>query len=81
MGCFSYMKVHCPICKSECDGMKTVGRESHCCDRECHREWEWRRALAIMGEQWYPQPGSRWDDSVPVEEFVAKRMKDVLDDK
>lgn len=46
---FSYMRVHCPICKSEMDGMRGYGREARCCDAECYREWEWRRTLAIMG--------------------------------
>lgn len=58
----SYMKVHCPICKGEINGMTAYGRESRCCDKECHEEWEWRRAIAIMGKQYYPRKGSRWDD-------------------
>ena len=69
---FSHMKVHCPICKAEIDGMKAYGREALCCDKECYEEWEWRRTLAIMGKPYKPRPGSRWDDNTPVEEFVAK---------
>lgn len=52
----SYMKVHCPICKVEMNGMTAYGRESRCCGKVCHNEWEWRRALAIMGKDYYPKP-------------------------
>lgn len=51
----TYMKVYCPICKSEMDGMRAYGRESRCCGKVCHEEWEWRRALAVMGEQYRPK--------------------------
>ena len=56
MSVFSYMKVHCPICRSEMDGMKGYGRDAHCCDKECCTEWEWRRTLAIMGKPYTPDP-------------------------
>jgi len=58
---FSFMRVHCPICKSEIDGMRGYGREAKCCDKECYEEWEWRKTLAIMGKPYRPKPGSRWD--------------------
>ncbi len=53
MSMFAYMKVHCPICQSEMDGMKAYGRESRCCGKDCHEEWEWRRTLAIMGKKYF----------------------------
>ena len=53
---FSYMKVYCPICKSEMDGMRHYGRDSHCCGKDCHEEWEWRNTLAILGKEYYPDP-------------------------
>lgn len=56
MSLFSYMKVHCPICQIEMDGMRAYGQESHTCCKECHNEWEWRRTLAICGSQYYPDP-------------------------
>jgi len=56
MSVFSFMKVYCPICRSVMDGMRGYGREARCCDRDCYREWEWRRTLAIMGKPYTPQP-------------------------
>lgn len=67
---FGYMKVRCPICGGEMDGMKGYGREARCCDKECYEEWEWRRTLAILNKPYTPRKGSRWDDTTPVEEFV-----------
>jgi hypothetical protein len=52
---FSYMKVHCPICKAEMDGMKGYGREARCCGKECYEEWEWRKTLAIMNRPYQPK--------------------------
>lgn len=44
---YAYMKVHCPICMAEFDGMKGgCGRQARCCDRECWDEWEWRYTLS-----------------------------------
>jgi hypothetical protein len=61
MSVFAYMKVYCPICKSEMDGMRGCGREANCCDRECYAEWEWRKTLAIMGRPYRTrnEPGQR----------------------
>jgi hypothetical protein len=56
MGVFAYMKVYCPICRLEMDGMKSYGRESHCCSMECNQEWEWRKTLAILHREYYPNP-------------------------
>ena len=55
---FSYMKVHCPICRSEFDGIRSYGSQSHCCGKDCYDEWQWRRTLAIMGKPYEPQPVS-----------------------
>lgn len=55
MSIFGYMKVYCPICKVECNGMKTYGKESHTCSKECHEEWEWRKTLAILNKEYYPK--------------------------
>lgn len=52
----TYMKVHCPICRNEFDGMRPYGREWPCCSKECHDEAEWRRTLAIMNKAYYPDP-------------------------
>jgi hypothetical protein len=60
---FSYMKVHCPICRCEFDGMRPYGREAHCCSRECYKEWEWRQTLAIMNKPYKPQPDIEPADS------------------
>lgn len=64
---FAYMKVHCPICCCEMDGMKAYGRESHCCGPTCHNEWEWRRTLAIMGKPYKPDPRRFPGEESPVE--------------
>ncbi len=61
MSLFAYMKVHCPICRAELDGMHGYGREAKCCDRECYEEWEWRQTLAVMGMPYTPRKDSRWD--------------------
>lgn len=53
---FGYMKVHCPICQSEFDGMKPYGREAACCCKECYQEWNWRRSLAICNQSYHPDP-------------------------
>ena len=68
---FSYMKVHCPICKAEMDGMKGYGREAQCCGPACYREWEWRKTLAIMGQQYrpYPEDSRRLTTEPPDEAF------------
>ncbi len=70
---FGYMKVHCPICKAEMDGMHGYGREANCCDKECYEEWQWRKAGAILGKPYKPRLGSRWDHSVsePIPELEA----------
>jgi len=47
---FSYMKVYCPICKAEMNGMNGYGRMANCCDKNCYDEWEWRKTLAICGK-------------------------------
>lgn len=52
----TYMKVHCPICRNEMDGMKGYGRNANCCCRQCYEEWEWRKTLAIMGKQYHQKP-------------------------
>ena len=52
---FGYMKVHCPICCSEMDGMKGYGRETRCCGKKCFTEWEWRRTLAILNKPYVPK--------------------------
>lgn len=50
---YAYMPVHCPICRSEFDGMKAYGRLANCCSKDCCDEWEWRKTLAIMGKAYY----------------------------
>lgn len=52
---FSYMKVYCPICRNEMDGMKGYGRNASCCGKICYEEWEWREVLAILGKEYYPK--------------------------
>lgn len=44
-------EVCCPICKSSMDWMRGYGRECRCCSKECHQEFERRRAVAIMGNR------------------------------
>lgn len=53
---FGYMKVHCPICKREFDGMRAYGRDWKCCCKECHDEVEWRRTLAIVNKPYEAMP-------------------------
>jgi hypothetical protein len=55
MSIFGYMKVYCPICRAECDGMRTIGQQSHTCSMECHNEWEWRKTLATLNKVYYPR--------------------------
>jgi len=62
---FSFMKTCCPICMAEMEWMRGYGRDARCCGKECYREFEWRRTLAIMGKSYYPQPGSRADPLTP----------------
>ena len=52
---FSYMLVHCPICRGEFDGMRGYGRADKCCCKQCYDEWEWRKTLAIMGKPYQPR--------------------------
>jgi hypothetical protein len=54
MSLFGYFKVYCPICRIEMDGMKSYGRDAHCCGKECFEEWEWRHTLAILNKEYYP---------------------------
>lgn len=54
-GYFSRMSVFCPICKTEMGGMRGYG-ESNTCGERCHREWEWRRTLAILRKDYYADP-------------------------
>lgn len=77
MSVFGYMRVHCPICKAEMDGMNGYGREARCCDRECYEEWEWRRTFAITKKPYYPRPGSRWDDKTDAADFALARLKEL----
>lgn len=56
MSMYVRMKVHCPICRNEMDGLQSYGREAKCCCRECHDEWEWRKTLAIMGQSYRQKP-------------------------
>lgn len=61
---FSVLKIKCCICGAEIDGMKGYGQH-FVCDKECKKEFEWRKTLAIMGKQYYPEKGSRWDPNEP----------------
>ena len=36
--------------------MKAYGRVPCCCGKVCWNEWEWRRALAILGKEYYRDP-------------------------
>jgi hypothetical protein len=56
MSAFGYMRVFCPICKGEMDGLAGYGREAKCCSRDCYHEWEWRRTLAIMKQPYRERP-------------------------
>lgn len=55
---YSYMKVYCPICREPFNGMEGYGRidATRCCNKECYQEWEWRKTLAILGKEYYPDP-------------------------
>lgn len=53
---YSYMKVYCPICRCEFDGMKGYGRNANCCGMECYSEWEWRKTLAILDKPYKLRP-------------------------
>lgn len=53
---FTPCEIRCCICGQEMDWHKRYGRETCCCSRECFKEFEWRRALSIMGKAYYPQP-------------------------
>jgi hypothetical protein len=53
---FSLCEVYCPICRSPFDWMHSYGAQRRCCGKECHEEFEWRRALAIMGKPYRPRP-------------------------
>ena len=52
---FSFMRVYCPICRQEMDGMKPYGSKSNCCGKKCNDEWMWRETLAILGKPPRPQ--------------------------
>jgi hypothetical protein len=52
MPLFTYMKIYCPICRGEYDGMRPYGK---CCCKKCNDEYEWRKTLAICGEEYRPQ--------------------------
>ncbi len=53
---FSRCETKCPICGGLMDWMKRYGRECGCCGSECYREFEWRRTLAVIGKDYYPDP-------------------------
>ena len=55
---FSYMKVYCPICRNEFNGMIGYGSEANCCGKQCYDEWQWRRTLAILGNAYEPRKES-----------------------
>ena len=76
MGVFSYMKCFCTICKTEINGMEGYG-EARCCGKECHKEWQWRRSLAILGKPYTPRKGSRYDPEKDVVEFVQERIAEL----
>jgi len=53
---FSVCEIFCPICQKEMDWMNGYGKDLKCCGKKCSVEFEWRRTLAIMGKEYYPDP-------------------------
>lgn len=52
---FTRLNLYCPICRTSFDWHKGYGQMVRCCCRECHEEWEWRRALSLMGKEYRPR--------------------------
>jgi hypothetical protein len=57
---FSIQKLFCQICRVEFETDFNLrggyGANKSCCNKKCFREWQWRRALAIIGKDYYPDP-------------------------
>jgi len=50
--------VYCCICRQPIRVGKHYGRNAICCGRECHDEYEWRRALESCGKPYRPKPAA-----------------------
>lgn len=53
---FTRCEIKCCICGGSMDWMRGYGRDQRCCGRECHQEFDWRRTLASLGKDYYPDP-------------------------
>lgn len=56
---YSKQKIFCNACGKEMNEVyhKVIGRECKCCSMECVREYNWRRTLSIMGEEYRSSSG------------------------
>lgn len=52
-------EVRCCICLAAFNFMTRYGRDGACCSKECWRELEWRRTLAVMGTPYRPQEAAK----------------------
>lgn len=60
MSIYSTQKMYCTICGSEYAWTCNHGWErSRACSRECHKEWDWREALSLLGKSYYPRPSKQ----------------------
>lgn len=49
------LELYCPVCRNLFNWWRGYGREIRCCCKECHEEADWRRTLAILGKEYYPE--------------------------
>lgn len=61
MSLYSKQKFYCNACGKElfCTINQMMGGQIlgfKCCSMVCVREIQWRRALSIMGKEYYPDP-------------------------
>lgn len=63
MSFFSTQKMYCTICGSQYAWACNHGfTNSRTCSVDCHREFEWRETLSMMGRSYYLQPSKQIGD-------------------
>jgi len=66
-------EVYCCICKQPCNFNRRYGRLGACCCRDCYREFDWRRFLALKNQPYRPDP--RLDKQTKVKLLEAVRQE------
>lgn len=53
---FTECSILCCVCGKPIDWHKRYGRDAPTCGKACWNEFEWRRTLSTLGEEYYPDP-------------------------